>query len=207
MVKQNYSSKFETESIKSILWDQFDVFTLGKADLTVTAYNNTDVAFTNCAPFSTSKTEINDLFKQTNYTKCERESIKSSLGDYFHTFILITRHLTVFADINKDLAFTTCAPFSTRRAAVNDWFESNNSSKIETESVKLRLWDYLDPVILVTGDVTVAADNNTDVVFKNCEPLFTCKTAINNLFQENNSTKFENESIERSFLDYFDTLF
>ena len=30
--------------------------------MTVTAYNNADVAFKNCAPFSTCKTEINDVF-------------------------------------------------------------------------------------------------------------------------------------------------
>ena len=31
-------------------------------DITVNAHNNTDVAFKNCAPFSTCKTEINDVF-------------------------------------------------------------------------------------------------------------------------------------------------
>ena len=31
-------------------------------DITVNAHNNTDVAFKNGAPFSTCKTEINDVF-------------------------------------------------------------------------------------------------------------------------------------------------
>ena len=45
---QNNSIKFEAESIK-----------LG--DETVTLDNDTDVAFINCAPFFTCKTEINDV--------------------------------------------------------------------------------------------------------------------------------------------------
>ena len=32
------------------------------ANITVTAKNNTDVAFENCVPFSTFETEINDVF-------------------------------------------------------------------------------------------------------------------------------------------------
>ena len=35
---------------------------------------------------------------------------------------------------------------------------------------------------LVTGDITVAANNNTDVAFKNCAPFSTCKTKINDVF-------------------------
>ena len=36
--------------------------------MTVTADNNTDVAFKNCAPFSICKSEINDMFiDETNY--------------------------------------------------------------------------------------------------------------------------------------------
>ena len=35
---------------------------------------------------------------------------------------------------------------------------------------------------LVIGDITVAANNNTDVAFKNCEPFSTCKTKINDVF-------------------------
>ena len=33
-----------------------------QGNITVTANNNTDVAFKICAPFSTCKTEINDIF-------------------------------------------------------------------------------------------------------------------------------------------------
>ena len=35
---------------------------------------------------------------------------------------------------------------------------------------------------LVTGDITLTADNNTDVAFKNCAPISTCKIKINDVF-------------------------
>ena len=59
---QNSSIKFETESIKSSLCDYSDVFILVTGDIKVTANNDIDVAFEICAPFSTCKTEINDVF-------------------------------------------------------------------------------------------------------------------------------------------------
>ena len=61
---QNNYIKFETESIKSSLCDYSDAFTLVARDITVTSGNNTDVAFKNCAPFSTCKTEVNNVMKQ-----------------------------------------------------------------------------------------------------------------------------------------------
>ena len=48
-----------------------------------------------------------------------------------------------------------------------------------TESIKSSLCDYSDAFILVTGDITVTANDNTDVAFKNCEPFSRCKTEIN----------------------------
>ena len=59
---QNNSIKFETESIKSSLFDYFDAFIVVTEDITVTADNDTAVAFTNYAPFSACKTENNDVF-------------------------------------------------------------------------------------------------------------------------------------------------
>ena len=49
---QNNSIKFETESIKSSLFDYYDAFILVAGNIAVTANNNTDVPFENCAPFS-----------------------------------------------------------------------------------------------------------------------------------------------------------
>ena len=48
----------------------------------------------------------------------------------------------------------------------------------------LSLCDYSDAFVLVTGDITVTADNNTDVAFKNCAPFSTRKTEINNIFTD-----------------------
>ena len=47
------SIQFETESIKSSFCDYSDAFILVTGDIKVTADNNIDVAFKNCAPFST----------------------------------------------------------------------------------------------------------------------------------------------------------
>ena len=60
--KQGDTIKFETESIKSSLFDYSDAYILGTGDIIVAANNDTDVAFKNCAPFSTRKTKIIDVF-------------------------------------------------------------------------------------------------------------------------------------------------
>ena len=44
--------------------------------------------------------------------------------------------------------------------------------------------DYSDAFIWVTGNITVAAKNNTDVAFKNCAPFSTCTTKINDVFAD-----------------------
>ena len=44
----------------------------------------------------------------------------------------------------------------------------------------LVLWLWL--LWLITGNVTVNADNNTDPAFKNCAPFSTCKTVIDDVF-------------------------
>ena len=49
----------------------------------------------------------------------------------------------------------------------------DNSIQFETESIKSSLCDCSDAFILVTGDITVTADNNIDVAFKNCAPFST----------------------------------
>ena len=54
--------------------------------------------------------------------------------------------------------------------------------KFETETIKSSLCDCSDAFILVTGNITVNADNNTNVAFKNCAPFSTCATKINDVF-------------------------
>ena len=61
-------------------------------------------------------------------------------------------------------------------------YNQKNSIKFETESINSSLCDYSDVFILVTGDIAVAANNDTDVAFKNCVPFSTCKTKINDMF-------------------------
>ena len=48
--------------------------------------------------------------------------------------------------------------------------------------IKSSLCDYSDACILVTGDITAVANNNTDVAFKNYAPFSTCKTEIDDVF-------------------------
>ena len=54
--------KFGAETIKSSLGDYSDEFISVTWNITVTANNNTDVAFKNCAPFSIFSIKINDVF-------------------------------------------------------------------------------------------------------------------------------------------------
>ena len=61
-------------------------------------------------------------------------------------------------------------------------YKQGDTIKFETETIKLSLCDYSDAFILVTGNITVAANNDTDVAFKNCAPFSTCTTKINDVF-------------------------
>ena len=71
------------------------------------------------------------------------------------------------AYIKTDLTFTTSAPFSTCKTEINHFSKQNSSTKFATEIIKSGLLDYFDPFILVAGDITVTADNNTDIPFTN----------------------------------------
>ena len=53
---------------------------------------------------------------------------------------------------------------------------------IKLETIKSSLCDYSDAFILVTGNITVAANNDTDVTFKDCAPFSTGTTKINDVF-------------------------
>ena len=207
MFKQKHSANFETESIKSSLWDYFNAFILVTGDITVTPDNNTYDAFRNCILFSWCKTEINDLFKQDNFTKFETETIKSSFWDYFHRFTSTARDIMVTADNKTDVAVTNCAQFSTCETPNDDLFKQINSTKFETECFKSSLWDYFGALILVTGDITVTADNNTDVAFATFAPFSKCKTKLNDLFKQNKSNELETESVKSNLCVFFYTFF
>ena len=80
------------------------------------------------------------------------------------------------------------AKFATKRWYVIDSqttkgkYKQGDTIKFEIETIKSSLCDYSDAFILVTGNITVAANNDTDVAFKNCAPFSTCTTKINDLF-------------------------
>ena len=57
-------------------------------------------------------------------------------------------------------------------------YNQKNSMKFETESIKSSVCDYSNAFILVTRDITVTADNNTDVSFKN-HALFSMEKTVN----------------------------
>ena len=61
-------------------------------------------------------------------------------------------------------------------------YKQGNTIKFETETIKSSPCDYSDAFILVTGNITVAANNNTDVTFKNCAPFSTCTAKIDDIF-------------------------
>ena len=83
--------------------------------------------------------------------------------------------------------------FATKRCYVIDSqtakgkYNQNNSIKYETESIKSSLCDYSDAFILLTGDITVTANNDKHVAFKNCAPFSTCDTEINDVFIDEGS--------------------
>ena len=56
-----------------------------------------------------------------------------------------------------------------------------NTTEFETETIKFSLCHYSDAFILVTGNITVNASNNTDVAFKLYVPFSVCKKVINNV--------------------------
>ena len=60
--KQGNTIKFETGTIKWSLCDSCDAFILVTGNIKVNAVHDTGIAFKNCAPFSTCKTVINDVF-------------------------------------------------------------------------------------------------------------------------------------------------
>ena len=61
-------------------------------------------------------------------------------------------------------------------------YKQGDTIKFETETIESSLCDYSNAFILVTGNIRVAADNDTDVAFKNCVPFSTCTAEINDTF-------------------------
>ena len=83
---------------------------------------------------------------------------------------------------NQDSKFATKKWYVIDNQTTKDKYKQGDVIKFETETIKSSLCDYSDAFILVTGNITVAANNDTDVAFKNCAPFSTCTTKINDVF-------------------------
>ena len=74
---------------------------------------------------------------------------------------------------NEESKFATKKCYAIDSQTTKGNYKQGNTIKSETETVKSRLCDYSDAFILVTGNIAVTADNDTDVAFKNCVPFST----------------------------------
>ena len=83
---------------------------------------------------------------------------------------------------NEESKFATKKWYVTDSQTTKGKYKQGDVIKFETETIKSSLCDYSDAFILVTGNITVAANNDTDVAFKNCAPFSTCTTKINDVF-------------------------
>ena len=80
---------------------------------------------------------------------------------------------------NEESKFATKKWYVIDSQTAKSKYKQGDTIKFETETIKSSLFDYSDAFILVTGNITVAANNDTDVAFKNCAPFSTCTAKIN----------------------------
>ena len=83
---------------------------------------------------------------------------------------------------NKESKFATKKWYVIDSQTTKGKYKQGDTIKFETETIKSSLCDYSDAFILVTGNITVNAADDTDVAFENCAPFSTCKTVINDVF-------------------------
>ena len=83
---------------------------------------------------------------------------------------------------NEESKFATKKWYVIDSQTTKGKYKQGDTIKFETETIKSSLCDYSDAFILVTGNITVAANNNTDVAFKNCALFSTCTTKNNDVF-------------------------
>ena len=83
---------------------------------------------------------------------------------------------------NEDSKFATKKCYVIDSQTAKSKYKQVDTIKFETETIKSSHCDCSDAFILVTGNITVAANNDTDVTFKNCTPFSTCTTKINDVF-------------------------
>ena len=77
---------------------------------------------------------------------------------------------------NEESKFATKELYVIDIQTTNGKYKQGDVIKFETETIKSGLCDYSDAFILVTGNITVTANNNADVAFKNCARFSICTT-------------------------------
>ena len=83
---------------------------------------------------------------------------------------------------NEESKFATKKWYVIDSQTTKGKYKQGDTIKFETETIKSSLCDYSDAFILVTGNITVTAANNADVACKNCAPISSCTTKINDIF-------------------------
>ena len=83
---------------------------------------------------------------------------------------------------NEESKFATKKWYVIDSQTTKGKYKQGDTIKFETETIKSSFCVYSDTFILVTGNITVDADNGIDVAFKNCAPFSTFATKINDVF-------------------------
>ena len=83
---------------------------------------------------------------------------------------------------NEESKFATKKWYVIDSQTTKGKYKQGNTIKFETETIKLTLCDFSDVFILVTGNITVTGNNNTNIALKNCALFSACKTVINDAF-------------------------
>ena len=73
---------------------------------------------------------------------------------------------------NEESKFATKKWYVIDSQTTKGKYKQGDTIKFETETIKSSLCDYSDAIFLVTGNITVATNNDTDVTFKNCAPMY-----------------------------------
>ena len=79
---------------------------------------------------------------------------------------------------NDESKFATKKRYVIHSQTAKSKYKQGDTIKFETETIKSSLCDYSDAFILVTGNIAVAANNNTDVAFTNCAPISTIQQKL-----------------------------
>ena len=89
---------------------------------------------------------------------------------------------------NEESKFPTKKWYVIDSQTTKSKYKQGDTIKFETETIKSSFCNYSDAFILVTGNITehitVTANNDRDVAFKNCAAFSTCTTKINDIFAD-----------------------